>query len=469
MTIFRKLFATYLLVALLALAISGGFAGYLAWQAAGRTQMEQLESYGRELAGMLDDTDWGAQEMAAFQSTATSLDRGQTAHVWLVDRDGVVRVASPSVKDQMGQHLPLEEWRGPVRGHSGIRWMRPHPDPNVPGPVIVTPVLKGGVVTGTVLLRPALSQMQQVRQSLFKFILYGSLASVVALALVSLLLSRRLAHPLEEVSQAARRVAQGDFKSRVDWKSNDEVGRLAAAFNEMTTELDLLETSRKELIANVSHELKGPLARVAGYLEAIKDGVGGAEAQEQHFEIVRQEVSRLTRLVNDLLDYSRLEVGRLKLHPFPCDLAPILTKAAKVFVKPTREAEVALQIEIPALLPIVECEPERIEQVLVNLLENAAAHTPAGGSITVSSAEADGWLEIAVSDTGPGIPPEELDKIFDRFYKLDWARTPDKRGFGLGLTIVRQLVELHGGQVFAESELGKGSRFGFRLPLAKPS
>ncbi|HYF94600.1 MAG TPA: HAMP domain-containing sensor histidine kinase [Symbiobacteriaceae bacterium] len=472
MTIFRKLFSAYLLVVLLALLIGGGFAGYLAWEAAGRSWVQQLEGYGREIASRLEDKAWGTAELAEVQSTADTLDRSETAHVFLIDREGVVRWASRSVANQVGTRMPVEEQRWAGRTRPGQPWMRPRPDGEhdpTRGASIAVPVLRDGQVAGTVLLKPALAPVQRIRNTLFRFVLYGSLASASVLALVSLLLSRRLARPIQEVSAAARRVAQGDFTSRVAWRSNDELGRLVSAFNHMAGELESLETARKELIANVSHELKGPLARVSGYLEAINDGAGGEAAREQHFEIVRREVNRLTRLVNDLLDYSRLEVGRLKLHPFPCDLAPTLHKAIQVFRGPAAGGGVELITAIPAPLPIVECEPERIEQVLVNLLENAFGFTPRGGRVTVATREGEGFLEVTVSDTGPGIPPEELDRIFERFYKLDPARTPDRRGFGLGLTIVRQLVELHGGQVFATSEVGKGSQFGFRLPFATPN
>ncbi|HWI64662.1 MAG TPA: HAMP domain-containing sensor histidine kinase [Symbiobacteriaceae bacterium] len=471
MTIFKKLFATYVLVTLLAVVVSGGFASYLAWQSAGNSQMSHLEAYGRDLAALLEDKEWGAKELAAVQSTAETLDRSDTAHVLLVDRNGVVQWASKSVAKQVGTTIPTEEQRAAQRGRPDMRWMRPRPDEDgdrTRMPSIAVPVFRNKEVAGTIVLRPALAPIQRIRYTLMRFTLYGSLGVALVLALISYLLSRRLARPLEQVSAAARRVGQGDFSSRVTWQSNDEVGKLAESFNQMAGELELLEMARKELIANVSHELKGPLARVSGYLEAIKDGAGGESARAQHFEIVRREVGRLTRLVNDLLDYSRLEVGRLKLHPFPCDLAPTLHKAVQVFQGMAAQSGVELAEEIPGALPIVECEPERIEQVLVNLLENALSFTPRGGRVSVATSESEGWLELTVTDTGPGIPPEELGRIFDRFYKLDPARTPDRRGFGLGLTIVRQLVELHGGEVFATSEIGKGSCFGFRLPLATP-
>lgn len=465
MTIFRKLFATYLLVVVLALIISGGFAGYMVWKAAGETQFHQMETYGQQLAAMLQDRAWDGAGMGEFRSSAEFLDRGGTAHIWLLDAAGVVQFASSGVRADVGQRKPVER-RFSFPGRPGVAWTQPHPTA-FGGPAALVPVTRNGEPVGTVVLKPGLTRVRQARHTITRFIAVGSLVAALLLGIVSFILSQRLARPVEKVSAAVRQVARGDFSSRVDWHSEDEVGRLAIAFNDMAAQLELLESNRKELMTTVSHELKGPLARVAGYLEAIEDGVGGEAAREQHFAIVKREVGRLTRLVNDLLDYSRLEVGKLKLHPFPCDLAPCLARAAQVFAPAAEAQGVALVIQVPHSLPVVDAEPERIEQVVANLLENALSFTPRGGRVTLAASVVEGALEVTVDDTGPGMTPDELSRVFERFYKQDQARTPGRRGFGLGLTIVRQLVELHGGSVIAESEAGKGSRFGFWLPLAK--
>lgn len=466
MTLFRKLFITYLLVSMLALVISGGFAGYMAWQAARKSQVDQLAAYGRELAGRLENSRWTPEDLRVIQVTVDLLDRTRQARVWLADREGLVQLASASALPSRGRRLLAEDMQEILRGQAVIRQLRPPGGPT--RPVVAVPILRGGQVQGAVFLSAPLEEVPEVRSSINLFLLYGSVLSALVLAAISYYISQRVARPVAAVSSAARRLAQGDFTSRVEWRSEDEVGRLADAFNEMAADLERLERTRKELMANVSHELKGPLARIAGYLEAIADGIGGPEARQHHFEIVRREVGRLTRLVNDLLDFSRLEGGRLKLHLIPCDLSPYLARAAEVFAAPARAAGVTLAVQIPGVLPIVQCEPERVEQAVANLLENALAFTPAGGTITLTARAEPGALLVEVQDTGPGIPPADLERIWERFYKQDRARTPGQSGFGLGLAIVRQLVELQGGQVLARSEPGAGACLGFRLPLADP-
>ncbi|MFZ5814615.1 MAG: sensor histidine kinase [Bacillota bacterium] len=483
MRLFHRLFATHLLIAVLAVVISSGYTGYKVFTVFRQALSEQLLDYGQVLAGLLAGRDFNSPELRQLQATLDAVERGQSAHIWLVDREGLIRMASASAQPSRGQRVPPETVRevlkgepvllGPQRPFPGARSSR-WPDSRPFGirarPTVAVPVMREGEVQGAVFLVPtALGSRDRVHDAepLLFFLTGSALAALVA-AGVAYYISQRIARPISLVGAAGRRVAKGDFTARVEWNSRDEMGDLAADFNEMAAELGRLEAARKELMAHVSHELKGPLARVAGYMEAVHDGIGGEEGRREHLAVVRQEVARLTRLVNDLLDISRLEAGRLKLHLIPCDLSPYLHRAASVFQPVAAAAGVDLAVRIPPGLPFVECEPERVEQVLVNLLQNALAHTPPGGRVAVEAREEGGHLAVEVTDTGSGIPPEELPQIWDRFHKVDPARTPDKSGSGLGLTIVKQLVELQGGSVWVESTVGEGSRFSFRLPIAVP-
>lgn len=466
--LFRKLFFTYLLVAVTALLISGAFAGYLVWRAAGTVELERAEFLARELAASLAEQEMAPEALRQAERVMATLLQGELTSGWVIDPQRIVLAAAAGTSPGVGEYLPLSlpGARGPGRR---VPLVSPVPGGREHYPAAVQPVtLRGGEV-GAVVLSPSLTQVRKAQNTILRFILRGSITAAFVLALVSYYISQRISRPVAQLSRASRAVARGDFSARVEWQSADEVGGLAMAFNQMAADLNRLELSRRDLMATVSHELKGPLARITGYMEAVHDGIDGEEGKVRHLGIVRREVARLTRLVNDLLDYSRLEAGRLKLYLIPCDLAPYLTRAAEVFEAPARAAGVTYTIAIPGGLPVVECEPERIEQVLANLVENGLAHTPPGGRLTVTAQETDGWLQVSVRDTGAGINEADLQRVWEQFVKLDPARSPrESAGFGLGLTIVRQLVELQGGQVLAESEPGKGSRFGFRLPLAQP-
>lgn len=485
MRIFHRLFATHLLIAVLALFISSGYAGYKVWSTFRETIQEQLLDYGQVLAALLADRDWNSPEMRQLQETFDAVERGQSAHIWLVDREGLIRMSSSAATTSRGKRVPPETVQEVLKGEPVVLApplypaVRPGPRPEhadsrpLPAlrrPTVAVPVVKGGEVQGAVFLVPATPTTRKplLEGEPLLFFLTGAAIAAGIVAAISYYVSQRIARPISLVSQAGRRVARGDFSARVDWNSPDEAGELARGFNEMAAELGRLEAARRDLLAHVSHELKGPLARVSGYMEAIHDGIGGEAGRREHFGIVRQEVGRLTRLVNDLLDVSRLEAGRLKLHPIPCDLSPYLTRALAVFEAPAAGSGVVLEAQIPSVLPVVECEPERVEQVLVNLLQNGLAHTPSGGSVRVRAMVEGRELSVTVTDTGPGIPPEEIPLVWERFHKVDRARTPDRSGSGLGLTIARQLVELQGGRVWVESTVGQGSTFGFQFPIATP-
>lgn len=228
-----------------------------------------------------------------------------------------------------------------------------------------------------------------------------------------------------------------------------------------------LEEMRREFVANVSHELRTPLTYLQGYTEAILDGLAADPTEEKKYlEIILDETLRLRRLVSDLLDLSRIEAGQLVLEKGEVDVAELCRQVAEKVRPLAEEKGVRLELAVPASLPPAWGSADRLQQVLINLLDNALRHTPGGGRVSVCGEERDGMLALSVRDTGPGIPPEDLPYIFERFYKVEKARTRTTAGTGIGLAIVKGVVEAHGGRVWAESTPGRGTTFTFTLPPA---
>ncbi len=290
----------------------------------------------------------------------------------------------------------------------------------------------------------------------------GGIALAVAL-LLGLLLSRQITAPLRRLTLASRRVAAGDFSQRVELHTRDELASLAEAFNSMAASLARNEEQRKQLLSDIAHELKTPISILQGNLEAMADGV--VEATPERLASLREETLLLGRLVTDLRDLSLAEAGHLPLHLEPMDLGEL---AGRVLAGIQAEAEnrgVRLEMEMPEGLPPVVADPDRVGQVLRNLLGNALRYTSAGGVVRVSAAPDHGFVQVTVSDTGAGIPAEDLPRVFDRFYRVDKSRARSSGGSGLGLSVAKQLVEAQGGRIWAESEPGKGSAFHFTLPL----
>lgn len=298
------------------------------------------------------------------------------------------------------------------------------------------------------------------------FLVAGAIAAVIALA-ISRWLARGMTQPLRDMAEAARRMETGDYSTRVHTNSRDEVGQLAVAFNRMSAELELLETSRRDLVANVSHELKTPITAIRAHLENLLDGV--EEPNHEVLEVMLAQSERLGRLVEQLLDLSRLESGEVPLRREEVSLGPLVTQVMSEIEVASADRDVDVRSDVPDDLPSIEADPERVHQVIFNLVDNAVRFTPEGGEVRIQAHRHNGSVEVSVADTGVGIPPEALPRLFERFYRVDPARAREDGGTGIGLAIARSVVEAHGGTIRAESEPGQGSTFTFDLPVARPA
>jgi signal transduction histidine kinase len=294
-----------------------------------------------------------------------------------------------------------------------------------------------------------------------------------ALLLFSGLISS-LRRPLEQLVDAAGRLAGGDRSARVEIGGLSETATLGAAFNEMAEELEIEEGRRDELdrlkdefVLTASHELRSPLTSVQGFAELLMlDADSLTPRQRETVEIILDNCRHLVRLLNDLLDLARSDAGRLAIRPQPSEVAPLIEDVVRTMRAQTEAASQTLAEEVQPGLPPINVEPDRIRQIFVNLLTNAHEYSPEGASIGVVARAVGAEVEIAVSDDGPGIPADQLEHVFERFTRGDAGLTQRVGGTGLGLAISKSLVELHGGSIVAESTLGEGSTFRVRLPIA---
>jgi two-component system sensor histidine kinase BaeS len=294
-----------------------------------------------------------------------------------------------------------------------------------------------------------------------------------ALLLFSGLISS-MRRPLEELVDASSRLAGGDRSVRVEVGGLSETAALGAAFNEMAAELEIEEGRRDELdrlkddfVLTASHELRSPLTSVQGFAELLMlERESLTPRQVETVEVILDNCRHLVRLLNDLLDLARSDAGRLLIKPQPAEVAPLIEDVVRTMRAQTEAGNQSLAEEIQPGLPLINVEPARIRQILVNLLTNAHEYSPEGASIGVSARSLGAEVEIAVSDNGPGIPQDQLERIFERFTRGDAGLTQRVGGTGLGLAISKSLVDLHGGSIVAESVLGQGSTFRVRLPVA---
>jgi two-component system, OmpR family, sensor histidine kinase BaeS len=294
---------------------------------------------------------------------------------------------------------------------------------------------------------------------------YGALIGAVIALLLGIFLSRTLTRPIRELTRATHAISEGDLSQQVPVRTSDELGELARAFNKMSTELSRSVNTRRQMTADIAHELRTPLSLILGHAEAVHDGV--LPPIRENFEIIREEATRLEQLVNDLRTLSLADAGELTINLQSVQPQRLLQEVAALYQYQTQRKNISLEQDVATPLPNIEVDPGRMTQVLTNILDNATRHTPEGGRIILSAKQTSDHVELAVQDSGPGVPAESLERIFERFYRTDSSRQREDGGSGLGLAIAKSMVQAHNGQLSAESEAGKGLRIIIRLPTRK--
>lgn len=337
-------------------------------------------------------------------------------------------------------------------------------DPKYPaGSTVPTDVIKAGTAVtvngqrvGTILMPrqpPGFnSQESQFLQRTTQALLYAILGALLVALAMGIVLSRTLTHPLQALTRAARNITQGQLEQQVTVKSSDEIGQLATAFNSMSQEVARVNQQRKQMTADIAHDLRTPLTVISGYVEAMRDGV--LRPSPERLDLIYSEIERLQSLVGDLRLLSLADAGELPLNPQPISPRVVLERAEALYCHQAEQIGVTIHVDAAPELPDIRVDEARMMQVLDNLISNALRYTPAGGSLTLSASAAEKQVEICVSDTGTGIPPEEVPYIFDRFHRADKSRHTESGESGLGLAIVKALVEMHRGKVSAESGPG---------------
>ncbi len=294
------------------------------------------------------------------------------------------------------------------------------------------------------------------------FVISATLVMLFSFIIIYFITSN-LVRPLQEMFMATQSFSKGDFSVRVPVEGDDEVALLASAFNSMASSLATLEQTRRSFTANVSHELKTPMTTIGGFIDGILDGTIPPEKQNYYLKIVSSEVQRLSRLVRSMLSIARIEAGEMKISPATVEITDIITRTLFVFEKSIDEKNIEIR-GLDAEKHLVEADADLMHQVVYNLIDNAVKFVNPGGYLEFLYQEENGKTFISVKNSGEGIPPEEIPRLFDRFYKSDKSRSLDKNGVGLGLYIVRTIVNLLGGEIFVRSQQGSYTEFVFSLP-----
>ncbi|HHS97997.1 MAG TPA: HAMP domain-containing protein [Chloroflexi bacterium] len=363
----------------------------------------------------------------------------------LVDADGQVvvdpegRAGGAVSPAELGEGVPIE----------------------VDGTVVGYLLPAGGMWDDVLLEPPQVEFLSRVRTTLW----IAALMAMGAALLVGGLLFRSIIGPLRRLTVASQAIAAGDLSARAPVRGRDEVAQLAAAFNQMAESLERAEEARRHQTADIAHELRTPLTVIQGTLEAMVDGV--YPANRENLLAALAQVRTLVRLVEDLRILALADAGQLRLHRAPLDLRPLLEEVVEAHRPQARERGIALDLEAPPALPLVLADRDRLAQVMGNLLSNAVRYVPEGGHVSVRVEDRGREVAVAVVDDGPGVAEEDLERLFDRFWRGDPARRRATGGSGLGLAIARHIVEAHSGRIWAEPTPGGGLTVIFTLPAAE--
>ena len=405
----------------------------------------------------------GQIDSVRLSALAENISRQSQARVIFSDQNGFVVGDSLRVGGFLNQYLEHEDLTRALNGE--ISSSKGYSD-RVQSEALqlAVPVYEnGGNILGAVFMSASLADIENLLNDIRRFLF---ISTVIVLAVVgsgSIILARRFTGPLEELTAAARKMAEGKLDQHIEVTSGDEIGRLAEQFNVMAKRLNYYTSNLKKFAADVAHEVRTPLTTLSLLVKALQEHDMEPEQQQEFIDDMDSELERLTLLVNDLLELSKLENAEIDREEV--DLSRLLADTVEQNTSRFAGAGLELIYDAGDGPYIISGAPLQLRQVINNLLDNAFSYTPAGGWVAVTVNRAGGEIVVKVEDTGCGIPEEDRNYIFERFYRVDQARSRQLGGTGLGLSIVREIVARHGGRVWVESEVGRGSSFYFALPF----
>ncbi len=333
---------------------------------------------------------------------------------------------------------------------------------------IAVPIISENTILGSVFISSSLNHVYQILKDIRRFLGVATAVAILLAAFLGALFAHHITVPIELMTQATENMARGDLNQRVPVQSNDEIGRLAIQFNHMSSRMQEMTRQLKDFVANASHEMRTPLTSLNIMVKSLKEYTLDVKEQKEFLSDIDMELERLMHLVENLLDLTRIDRVSMDDTMQSADIVPAVAATLEMLKKRAETEGILLQYSVQPEASPVYISAHQIKQILFNLVDNAIKYTPAGGTIIVALYNEGEELALSVTDTGYGIPTEHKDKIFERFYRIDKARSREQGGTGLGLAIVKEIVIRHGGKIRVEDgEGGQGSRFILTIPLAR--
>jgi Signal transduction histidine kinase len=489
-TIFKKLIVTHIMTLLLAFSITGSILYYSLTSSISDKKVEILVHTGEMLRDFLkeyikSDRDPALDNYLDFILMTLSSNTGSI--IWIVNEQGYIE-KSTSIPRQILHNLLFESgyYRLPderqyepafkidENNHTknigdlfGLFKDTGEAYVTIGIPITITDLNGNKKNTAVIYLNEPLPGFYESRESTFKLFLLAIIISVIISIITIYLISRKISNPIINISKTAKIIALGNLNKQLSIKSNDEIGELAKSFNQMVIALRNNDEVRKRFVSNVSHEFRTPMTSIKGFIDAILDEIIPPEKHKNYLQIIRDEIIRLSTLSNQLLDLSRMEAGEMQLSYMNFNINELIRRCIIRFENTLTEKSICIEVYFSEELLIVYADQNSIEQVIINLIHNSIKFTPENGIIRVKTSKLNNKVLVTIQDTGIGIPENELSLIWERFYKSDKSRSENKSGIGLGLSIVKEIINAHNQDIWVESIFGSGTTFYFTINMEK--
>lgn len=471
--IFRKYIMVTVSIVLISFMFMGGFLAWFAYRSAGGEKRLQLQEDCIETSHNLAiSTESGMKAIQmVVRDNIENMAKKRSYNIVVTDSDGLVAafIGQDDYSNHLGKQVPSFPLEMAIKEgqYSGVGDFNKFYGSSITYTTGAPIILSTGEIIGAVFITSYDTVLYEMLHTVTQMFIPSAIAAIFIAVLLSYAMTRRMVEPLRQMSSAAQSYANGDFDTKITITSDDEIGELAAALNNMSLSLSRIEKTRREFVANVSHELRTPMTTIAGFIEGILDKTIPEEKQEEYLAVVSQEVQRLTRLVNGLLSLSRIENDGQKIEYTRFDICKTISNIAFSFEKQINEKNITVNLNYEDHAVFIMADRDMMTQVVHNLLHNAVKFTKENGEINVKVSSEGKKALISVYNTGDGIPKDELPVVFDRFYKCDKSRGMDKSGSGLGLYIVRQIIALHNENITVNSVEGEYCEFIFTIEKAK--
>lgn len=465
-TVFKKLVSVYLIVILVIFAVLGASMIKMFENYYFEKRSEALIAEGQKLNSTVIKYINRQVTYERLKLEMESIERFLNTKVWVVDKMGYVYgVSNRSETKLIGRQLTEEDIVSVLKGN--IITKRGSYDEYFDSPVMTVgiPIFINGKVENGVFMHSPIYEIKETLNGTYKIIIYSMLISMAIAVVLLYFISQRISKPIKEINKITKVIASGEFDKRVSIISKDEIGQLAVSFNHMAEELDKLEEMRKGFIADVSHELRTPLTLIKGYVKGLMDMELSEETRIEYLDIIYREIGRLTELINNLLDLSRMESGKSILNMDKLDINELIRRTIVYYSNRLEEKDINVEARFKHDPTYVIADKESISQVISNLVDNAIKFMNNGGNLVIETDIKGDKALISIKDTGIGIPENEVNNIWQRFYKGDKSRSRQIKGTGLGLSIVKEIIKSHNEQIWVSSKPGEGTVFKFTLKL----